>query len=179
MKFWKLTILTTVLFSVIVITLVISACERNVCDNVTCFNGGSCNVGLCTCPTGYEGPQCGTLSVERFLGTYPGTTTCDVAGVQGAPVLDQVQITADPVNINFVYVAYQSMAPQILHGYVNSNVTTYSIIIADSTGTNYDKKFTLTLQNDVNLSLQTYLYDAHIAGDTVIENCTFLGTKTM
>ncbi|NDC40291.1 MAG: hypothetical protein EBZ77_01885, partial [Chitinophagia bacterium] len=40
------------------------------CDGVTCLNQGYCNKGKCVCPVGYEGANCGTVSVAKYIGTY-------------------------------------------------------------------------------------------------------------
>lgn len=173
MKFWKLGLLTTSIFSAFITILLYASCERNVCDNVTCFNGGSCNTGVCHCPTGYEDPQCQTKSVARYLGQYAGATTCN----NGAYLIDSVLITADPNKINYVFVAQKSLLPKVLHGYVSNNEATYSIIVPSDSTTNYLKIYTLTLQGDKVLSISTYLHDQTHPADTLVEKCNFLGSK--
>ncbi len=48
----------------------------NTCNNVICLNGGYCHKDTltktieCLCPTGYEGANCGTVSVSKFVGTW-------------------------------------------------------------------------------------------------------------
>jgi hypothetical protein len=179
MKFLKLTLLTTLLFTAFVIIFSNSSCERNACNNVTCFNGGSCNKGICRCELGYEGPQCQTLSTSRYIGGYAGYTECD----NGAQTIDSVFITQDTKAINYVYVAFKSILPKSLHGYVSSNESTYSILIPSDSINNgvlkYLKVYTVTLQNDKSLSLHTYETDyRQLAGpDTIIHKCDFFGTK--
>ncbi len=177
MKFWKLTALTTLVFSAFIVIMLYTACERNPCDNVTCFNGGSCNSGECRCPTGYEGTQCQTLSVSRFLGKYGGFTSCGYnAQPVGAQVTDTAVITADPNNINFVYIAFKNIAPNVLHGFVSNTVSTYSIIVPIDSSYNSTLKFTVTLQDDKTLSIVEYANYYHTTGDTTAV-CTFYGTK--
>jgi len=179
MKFWKIRILTTLLFFGVIAIFLYSSCEKNVCDNVTCFNGGSCNAGTCRCPVGYEGSQCQTLSVARFVGTYWGTRQCiDNNSPTGTPVtgpnvIDSAWITADVENINFVYVSIKSLQPKLLHGYVNDNASTYAIIIPSDSSLNYLKVYSLTLQDNQDLNMHTYLTNEAVPGDTVIEQCTF------
>jgi hypothetical protein len=154
-----------------------TSCERNVCDNVTCFNGGSCNSGECRCPTGYEGSQCQTLSVSRFVGTYGGFTSCGYDGGQvGTAVTDTAVITADPNNINFVYITFKNIAPMVLHGYVSNTVSTYAIIVPTDSTYNSTLKFTVTLQSDTKLTIAEYANYYHTTGDTTAV-CTFVGTK--
>ncbi len=40
------------------------------CNGVVCKNGGYCNHGSCVCPVGYEGTDCGTASVAKFIGAW-------------------------------------------------------------------------------------------------------------
>ncbi len=173
MKFWKVSLLTTLVFSAFVFVLFITACEKNVCDNVTCFNGGSCNVGTCHCPVGYEDPQCQTKSTARFLGVYAGLSTCD----NGAYLIDTAWITEDQNKINYVYLTMKSILPRVLHGYVSSSESTYSIIVPDDSSVNYIKVYTATLQGDKTLTVNTFLHDKTTPGDTIISKCSFIGTK--
>ncbi len=55
-----------------------TSCGKDACKDVTCKNGGTCSGGNCTCPTGYEGTDCGTLSRAKFVGVYPGTESCTI-----------------------------------------------------------------------------------------------------
>lgn len=174
MKFWKLSILSTLVLSVFVIFLfTTTSCEKNACDNVTCFNGGSCNVGKCLCPVGYEGTQCENKATARFEGVYAGLTTCN----NGAYLLDSAWIAADPAKINYVYVTFKSLLPKILHGYVYNNESVYSIIVPEEHSTDYQKIYTITLQGDQTLSIHTYSKDDTHPGLTLIDKCDFLGTK--
>lgn len=47
-----------------------SSCEGDKCKSIVCAYGGVCTDGQCLCPTGYEGPQCETVTRERYLGTW-------------------------------------------------------------------------------------------------------------
>ena len=37
---------------------ILTSCKKDLCQGVVCQNGGTCLNGLCSCPTGYEGPAC-------------------------------------------------------------------------------------------------------------------------
>ena len=160
------------LFFGFVAVFVYSSCEKNPCNNVTCFNGGSCNMGICRCPVGWEGPQCSIKSVDRFIGGYVGTTICN----GGARIIDTAWVYGDSKHVNFAYVKLKS-ANRELHGYVDITPSTYSIIVTNDTGYNYLKVYSVTLQNNRTLSINSYEDDAHIVGDTIINKCNFLGNK--
>ena len=149
-----------------------TSCERNVCNNVTCFNGGSCNMGICNCPLGYEGEQCQMKARERYLGVYSGYTKCD----EGGYLIDSVLIEEDPKRVNYVYVSFKSILPKKLHGYVNNSAATYEVVIPNDSAVNYLKQYSLTLQGDKMLKLHTYEASEQ-PGDTAYHSCMFSGSK--
>jgi len=55
-----------------------TACNKDECKDVVCQNGGTCSEGNCTCPTGYEGTNCETLSRTKFIGTWTGSDICTI-----------------------------------------------------------------------------------------------------
>lgn len=59
-------------FSVIAIFSVVSvsSCNNDKCKSIVCAYNGVCNDGICTCPTGYEGPQCEKIMRDKFEGIY-------------------------------------------------------------------------------------------------------------
>ncbi len=68
------------------ITVAYTSCSKpgksaNTCEGVVCQNNGFCHVDsltgnpFCSCPTGYEGPNCGTVSVKKFIGQWDITQT--------------------------------------------------------------------------------------------------------
>ncbi len=67
-------LLTIGAFSAITYT----SCNKDECKDVVCKNGGTCTAGVCSCPTGYEGTNCETLSRAKFIGTYVGTEICSL-----------------------------------------------------------------------------------------------------
>ena len=184
MKFWKITLVTSLLIMAALSAIVYSSCVKNTCDNVTCMNGGSCGNGICHCPTGYEDPQCQTLSINRYLGAYAGYTSCN--GAQ--QIIDSAFITAAPAyGINYVAVAINSIKPKILYGYADNNESTYSIVVVniDSFTSNlntifYERIYTITLQSDKTLTVYSYedsTFRTLSGPDTVLNKCTFIGTK--
>lgn len=47
-----------------------SSCKDDKCKAIVCAFGGVCTDGKCLCPTGYEGPQCETVTRDRYLGIW-------------------------------------------------------------------------------------------------------------
>ena len=88
MKFWKVTLLTTCAFFAIATSILISSCEKDACTELKCQNGSACTGGFCRCQTGYEGAECRTKTVNRFIGTYYGFNHCD----QNPSLLDTLDI---------------------------------------------------------------------------------------
>jgi len=46
---------------------IMTSCNPDACKDVICSNGGTCTDGSCSCPSGYEGASCETLSSAKFL----------------------------------------------------------------------------------------------------------------
>lgn len=44
------------LFAIAVLVIATTSCDK--CKDITCQNGGTCDKGQCTCPTGYSGDNC-------------------------------------------------------------------------------------------------------------------------
>lgn len=178
MRFWKQISLTLFLFAAIVAVALQTSCEKNSCNGISCYNGGACGNGVCRCPTGYEGSQCETIATKRYLGTYSGYISCN----NGAYTIDTAVITAANRGILSVDVMVKSISPKILQGYVSSNESTYSIIVTNNDSAkagslNYLKVYTITLQDDQNLSIHTYEHDHIGVDDSTASQCTFLGYK--
>ncbi len=67
-------LLTIVGFS----SLIYTACHKDKCVNMTCLNLGRCDNGICTCPAGFEGLRCDTLSRNKFIYRFNGGDSCHV-----------------------------------------------------------------------------------------------------
>ena len=52
------------------VAVIHSSCNRDRCKTIVCANKGVCNDGVCTCPIGYEGSNCETVSRDKFLGNW-------------------------------------------------------------------------------------------------------------
>ncbi len=101
------------LFSIVTYT----ACNKDLCKNTVCLNGGSCLDGKCTCPPGVEGVRCekdlcegktcynggmcinGTCNcaagfegencelTNKFLGTYTAFDECNTSMTYGVGII--------------------------------------------------------------------------------------------
>ena len=66
----KVVIPALIIVSAFISITYMSSCNRDKCKTIVCANGGVCNSGACTCPSGYEGSNCETVSREKFLGNW-------------------------------------------------------------------------------------------------------------
>lgn len=66
----KLVFVTTLLFIAISSMVTYTSCIKDKCETVTCFNGGICVAGICSCPSGYEGNGCTQKWNTKFGGTW-------------------------------------------------------------------------------------------------------------
>lgn len=61
----------------------LTSCETDKCKAVVCANGANCETdGSCTCPVGFEGERCETVSRDKFKGVW--TVTEDGSSSSGA-----------------------------------------------------------------------------------------------
>ena len=73
------------------------------CNGVTCENGGYCLKGNCICPAGYEGINCGTASVDKYIGPWDvnqrivGSDSINVIGKDSLYTVDLLR-TATPTS---------------------------------------------------------------------------------
>jgi len=138
-----------------------TACTKDDCKDVVCNNGGTCNGGSCTCPTGYEGANCEILSREKFVGTYVGTEICD----QGT---DNYSVTISS-NSNNIMVTVTNIYNQGFTG-IGTMTGANSFSFNGSAGsTTYSGTGTL---NGTQLTL-TY----SISSPAASNSCTFTGNK--
>lgn len=60
------------LISCALLTVFISSCASDPCEDVICQNGGTCMDGACDCPSGWTGASCETFDFE-YVGEYEST----------------------------------------------------------------------------------------------------------
>ncbi len=113
------------------------------CNGVICENGGYCDHGLCVCPNGFEGANCGTASVAKFLRTWDvkqTVTGSDSAYVIGKDSLYSMsfQVSATPTTFlifGFLGDSYYNNVVCVLDS-LNSNV--FSLDTNRSVNMNFD-----------------------------------------
>ena len=62
-------------FSLLILILGFSSCDP--CRNIECQNGGVCDEGNCICTDEYEGDNCETKKIAKFIGDYSVSADCD------------------------------------------------------------------------------------------------------
>jgi len=82
-----------IIFSLLSMSLSFSSCQDD-CETVSCFNGGSCDNGLCNCPTGFSGTDCSNLVCQNG-GTNNADGSCNCpSGFTGANCETEVPIVS-------------------------------------------------------------------------------------
>lgn len=111
-----------------------SSCNSDKCKTITCAYQGVCNEGKCICQSGYEGPQCETVTRKKYLGTWVVTENGSITdasqytvAVVAGPNMTEVRIKnfrnfiMDDVNAfvkkDSIYIPQQSMQGQTIIGY--------------------------------------------------------------
>ena len=67
-------------FSILICIILFQSCGDGSCGDLKCLNGGECVEGLCYCPDGYVGEDCGIFCFDEIKGTWNVTdqsTHCD------------------------------------------------------------------------------------------------------
>ena len=159
-------------------TFYFSSCEKDPCEDTVCLNGGTCNDGSCACTDGYEGADCGTLSADKFVGTYSVAAVCN-----GSNYNYTVSITKSATEANKIIIdnfGDLNCAPgYAVEAIVNGNEFTL-------TGGPYCKEgfsdftgysFTGTGSIDGNTITITYDSDYTFQGTAFPETCTATMTK--
>lgn len=138
-----------------------TACNKDECKNVTCQNGGTCSGGNCTCPTGYEGDRCQTLSRDKFIGTYTGNETCTVGSDEYSII---IATNSDQLKITLTNIYNQSFT-----GTGTMTGPNTFALSGSQTGTTYTGTGTL------NGNTLTLAYT--ITNGVTTNSCTFIGNK--
>jgi hypothetical protein len=65
------------------ISTMLTSCKEDLCKDTVCANGGVCDAatGSCVCTAGFEGTDCKTLAITKFLGTGGAAAQYDFSDV--------------------------------------------------------------------------------------------------
>ncbi len=177
MKFWKITLLSTLAFFAISAMVLYSACTVDTCADLKCKNGGACIDGYCSCPAGYEGADCSQLSSAKFVGMYVGNTQCD----QTPAIFDTAVIYFEqpPLSMGVIMYSHRTdttWTSDTLHGTINGA----NIIIPDYSSNHLNRHVLVTLDNSSG-RLNIYDQEDHIHGNIVVDTtktiCNFYGAR--
>ena len=64
------------LLTIFALFLILGFSSCDPCKDVTCQNGGVCDEGDCICTDEYEGDNCETKKIAKFLGSYAVSKDC-------------------------------------------------------------------------------------------------------
>lgn len=135
-----------------------TACNKDECKDVVCQNGGSCAGGNCSCPAGYEGSRCETLTNAKYTGTYTAVESSSVY---------VVTITADPTNPSKVLVKNLGNYGCTLGGDITYEGTTSSTVLTiDDTKCSTHMTATLNYNSASGVTTLTGSYTAVYGGIT-------------
>jgi hypothetical protein len=164
MKSFKQIVLGVILTLGAFTTVTYTACNKDECKDVVCQNGGTCSGGTCTCPTGYEGAHCDTLSRTKFVGVYVGDESCTTG-------TDHYSITLSAASNN-LQLTYQNVYNASYVGTCTmTGSTTFSFSGTGSTGAIFSGSGTLT-GNQLKVT-----YNISNAATGLSNSCTFTGNK--
>jgi len=168
MKFWKLTLLSICSFLTVSATVLITSCEKDACTELKCKNGSACTEGFCRCQTGYEGAECESKTVNRFLGTYIGYNHCD----ELPPLLDTLDVVLF-ANPNVVEMSlHNNNSTEKIRGVVDG----YTINVADdASGTGVRKVHAVIDHNEITFFLERDFNIEQQPGAKSV--CTFIGAR--
>ena len=112
-----------------IVLAMLSGCEGNSCDDVVCGVNETCAEGRCLCAAGYEGPSCGELAYQKYVGNYFVSENC----IEGTPTGFNnafIQYVGGPVNeiaiSNFMNLGGTAFG--YIQTDVNSNAGDYFVI---------------------------------------------------
>jgi hypothetical protein len=143
----------SVLFSIAIIILIASCNKKMTTD---CGNGGTLRGGTCVCTQGFEGPDCGTISRNKFIGNWSqsGSGSLTIAtqfpvSVQPAEAINSVSIVnfnntfVNPINAfvsgaDSLIIPAQQIDGKTVEGFcfyvANNNISVHYTIIDGTTG---------------------------------------------
>ncbi len=118
------------------------SCNPDKCKTIVCAHNGVCDRGICTCPSGYEGASCETISRDKFIGNWAVYEKGSITNAAQYPVsIERVNKITDVIIRNFynyfqnpikayviadtLYIPNQQLEGYVVfgQGYISSNTT--------------------------------------------------------
>ncbi len=91
------------IFGLLTALVSLESCNRPVCSEIECQNGGVCTDGFCQCKDGWEGPECTIKPNHKFTGKYVGV----VKPGAGIAYTDSVLLLEDTTTVDTLKVSFQ------------------------------------------------------------------------
>lgn len=152
MQFLKKIFLSTASICAVTTAMLMNSCTpKNSCDTLVCQNGGTCAADFCSCPTGFDGPECQNKITDRYIGTYAGYTNPR----NGQPThLDTVDVytSSDPLTMSVVR---RRRFDAIYTGILDAK--TNSIVISDIINGNANTKVSVSIKAPTSVSTKRTL----------------------
>lgn len=148
----------------------LTSCDPDACKDVICANGGTCTDGSCTCPSGYEGTLCATLTRTKYLNS--GSTSSWLAGTGAdgcyAPgyTMSVEAASSDNQMIIKNFAGYGGTANVI----VSVDKNTFTQVGTTTAGAVTISNVAGTIDTDLNPDKISFSYKAYDGTNTV--NCT-------
>jgi hypothetical protein len=85
--------------------LALASCTTDPCADITCYNDGVCDDGICICTDWYDGTDCNTEERTKYYGDYIGTATFINAAGDVSTSTDTIPVVANGSTLNELFMA--------------------------------------------------------------------------
>jgi len=140
----------------------LGSCAKDLCKDVVCENGGTCDEGNCKCALGHEGTMCENEMRTKFIGIYTFNESCGTDAD-----VHQVNVKASAASVERVMI-------EKMHGTFNVEATV-------NTSTTLDIKSQVfgsdTIQGSGSISGKTLTLTYQIKQSLTTINCTGSGPQ--
>ena len=159
----------------IIMLLFLSSCFKDYCNSTSCGPHYQCVFGNCTCASEYEGVNCSTAKLKKFVGTYSGSLTINDTITNPQTFYLVINSDSSHLYLNTNSISYYS-AIQFVPDTGSLNITTASFDIVDSAGLPlYGVSGYGRLSNNLDTLKLTYYYSYSSTGTGPSHR--FIGTR--